>query len=338
MIKKRKKKVLTKNQIIIKRVCLGFLLVLFICFIISGIIMGIQLGNMNKQNSTAQDIEYGQERINTLTNSGVNIKYNIYTESEIENDKTKADVNLYYFPSSNAEKSKFVIICPGGSYTSCALDAEGYPAAAQLNELGYTVFVLKYRAGENGGDYAAVDDLAAAVKFVFDNADDFNVKTQEYALCGFSAGGNLVSLFATDTYGYTKYDNVQKPSMLMLGYPWCNLNTESLNPAKMMMYSVLNSMGYKGLLGDNPTKEEKLSMHIPQQINKNYPDVYIMHGTADVLVPSTTHSDVMADALKENGINYKYENAAGVNHGCGIGKGTSAENWLQRAVDFWENN
>ena len=254
----------------IKRMVIGIVIALVAIYAIGGIVMGVQLGQMNKQNAMANNIGYGQTRLEELNNQGWNVTYSLYDDSETVETPAKATVKLYYFPNPQKQRSKFVIVCPGGAYAACALNEEGYPSAAQLNELGYTAFVLEYRTGENGGDFAAVEDLATAVQYVIDRADEFNVETDNYAVLGYSAGVNLVGLFGTEKNGYKQY-GVAKPSVLFMGYPWCNLNIKSLNPAKMTMCTVLNSMGYKGLIGKDATAQKKQQMRVPWQVTENYP-------------------------------------------------------------------
>ena len=320
----------------IKRIVIGIVIALAAIYAIGGIVMGIQLGQMNKQNAVADNVGCGQTRLEELNDQVGNVTYSLYTDAETAETPAKATVKLCYFPNPQKQRSKFVIVCPGGAYAACALNEEGYPSAAQLNELGYTAFVLEYRTGENGGDFAAVEDLAAAVRYVTDHAEEFNVETDNYAVLGYSAGGNLVGLFGTEENGYKRY-GAAKPSVLFMGYPWCNPNVRSLNPAKMTLYTILNSKGHKGLIGKDATVREKQQMRVPWQVTENYPACYIMHGTNDVIVPIKTHSDVLAAALEQNGVLFEYERADGVNHGCGIGTGTTAENWLSRAVTFWED-
>jgi acetyl esterase/lipase len=318
-----------------KRMVIIILTVLVAVFAVGGIITAIQLGQMNKLNATACNTSYGQNRLDELKSQGISVTRTIYSDDEIKTDPAKTLVKLYCFPNPQKQKSRFIIVCPGGAYSECALSVEGYPPAAQLNELGYTAFVLEYRVGKNGGDFAAVDDLAAAIKYITERADEFNVEPENYALLGCSAGGNLVGLFGTEKNGYRKY-GVQKPSVIFMGYPWCNPNIKSINPAKIIMYAILNFRGYKGLIGKGAAAAEKQQMRIPWQVTENYPPCYIMHGTNDIIVPIGTHSDVLAEALEKNGVLFSYERADGVNHGCGIGTGTTAENWLSGAVTFWE--
>ena len=42
------------------------------------------------------------------------------------------------------------------------------------------------------------------------------------------------------------------------------------------------------------------------------------------------------DAIKANGTDAEIEVFSGLPHGFGLGEGTVAESWLDRAVAFWE--
>ena len=44
------------------------------------------------------------------------------------------------------------------------------------------------------------------------------------------------------------------------------------------------------------------------------------------------------DSLSEMGVPTEYHSYAGMGHGFGLGIGTIAEGWFDRAVAFWENN
>ncbi len=312
------------------------LIVIAAVFVIGIIVTCIQLGKMKKQNETANNTELGKKRLEELNRQGIEVIRHIYTEDETEADPSKAAAKLYYFPALSGRKSKFIVVCPGGAYAASALSGEGFPTAAKLNELGYTAFLLDYRCGKNGGNFAAEEDLAAAIRYITAHAQELNVEGEDYALLGYSAGGNLAGLFGTEENGYAKYEGIQKPSVLLLGYPWCNLNIRSFSPVKILLYAALNSVGCRGLIGKGASKEEKQKMRIPWQVTDQYPPCYIVHGTKDVFVPPATHSDVLAEALKKNGVSYQYEKAEGITHCFGIGDGTAAEGWVRRAVKFWE--
>ena len=242
-------------------------------------------------------------------------------------------VNLYAFPHDGI-KDKYVLVCPGGGYTSCELQTEGFPIAAELNKLGYTAFVLEYRTGKKiTTPQAPLDDLANAIAYIDENANRFNVYAGYYVLCGFSAGGNLIGLFGTEEYGYSNYEDISAPNALIMGYPWCNPSEPSFNGnlADYIFYASLNGNGAKAFLG---SKKSYDGMQVPMWVTENYPRTYIMHGTKDTVAPKKDHSDYLVAALEDNNIEYKYNVCENVYHGCGLGLGTAAEGWLSDAMAF----
>ena len=243
------------------------------------------------------------------------------------------DVKLYVF-NSNEIKDNYVVVCPGGGYMNCEIDREGYRIAAKLNELGYTAFVLEYRTGKKiTTPKAPLTDLANAIKYVDDNADKYGVTKGNYVLCGFSAGGNLIGLFGTEKFGYAQFDGIARPNALVMGYPWSDPASPSFNGnlADYAYYASLNGNGSKAFLGSNKSYDE---MQVSLWIDENYPRTFIMHGENDVIAPVKEHSDKLTKALEEKNIPFTYKKCDDAPHGCGLGIGTSAEGWLEEAMDF----
>jgi acetyl esterase/lipase len=96
-----------------------------------------------------------------------------------------------------------VIVVPGGGHRMLVWQNEGMLAAKNLNRIGVTAFVLKYRLARDveakssysiEGDAAA--DLRRAVRWVRANAAKYGVDPHRVGIMGFSAGGELVSLVA----------------------------------------------------------------------------------------------------------------------------------------------
>ncbi len=305
--------------------------------IICGIIGGLRFAHVAKQNSYSQNLPYGEERYNALKSRGAVTDYQVYTDDEIAQNPALSTVKLYYFPCDKAEPTEYMLICPGGAYAFCCTPGEGFSIAAAANDAGHTAFVLEYRTGANGGNRAPLADLAAAVKLITERAVEWNVKATNYSVCGFSAGGNLIGLYGTDNWGYKNYAGLTKPAALIMGYPWSNLNAKGRgNAVATLAYLIGNSLCYKYFLGKGATVKMKLNMRVPPQITADYPPTYIMHGTADVMVPIKTHSDILAKSLELKGVPHRYKRCKGVTHGCGLGVKTSADGWFSEAVDFWE--
>jgi acetyl esterase/lipase len=94
-----------------------------------------------------------------------------------------------------------VIVVPGGGHRMLVFINEGLAAAKNLNRIGVTAFVLKYRlARDEGSRYSieghAASDLRRAVRWVRAHAADYGIDPQRIGIMGFSAGGELVSLVA----------------------------------------------------------------------------------------------------------------------------------------------
>ena len=68
---------------------------------------------------------------------------------------------------------------------------EGGSTAYELHKLGYAVFVLRYRTFLDLGSNAPLQDLARAVQLVTSLDEELSIQTQDYALVGYSSGGQL---------------------------------------------------------------------------------------------------------------------------------------------------
>jgi acetyl esterase/lipase len=100
-----------------------------------------------------------------------------------------------------------VVVVPGGGHRILVFQNEGMLAAKNLNRVGVTAFVLKYRLARDpnsvsdaGTAYTiegdAANDLRRALRWVRAHAAEYGVDPQRVGAMGFSAGGELVSLVA----------------------------------------------------------------------------------------------------------------------------------------------
>jgi acetyl esterase/lipase len=105
-----------------------------------------------------------------------------------------------YFPAKEKANGAAVIICPGGGHKELVFNAEGKEAAAYLNSIGVTAFVLKYRLfREENSPYTKENTLSdgrRAMRLVRQQAAAWNLDTNRIGLMGFSAGGELAAWVA----------------------------------------------------------------------------------------------------------------------------------------------
>jgi hypothetical protein len=83
---------------------------------------------------------------------------------------------------------------------------EGFPLAIQLAEQDYNACVIQYRTG---GAKVACKDLAAAISFVFANAENLEVSTDDYSLWGGSAGERMAAYLGS--YGPAAFGGYDLP-------------------------------------------------------------------------------------------------------------------------------
>ena len=177
----------------------------------AGTTLGEYVGNM------AQDCAAAMDYLTDCYRQGRQVTYKVYMAEEIAAEANRNEVELYYFPS-HTEKTKYVVVMSGNVLNKTSNLSEGYATAWQLHELGYTVFVLRYRVFQKASNNAPLDDLGNAIRYITDHAAEFGVQTEDYALLGYSSGGHLAGMFGSEEHGYRNY-GVPKPGALLLWYP-----------------------------------------------------------------------------------------------------------------------
>ena len=65
------------------------------------------------------------------------------------------------------------------------------------------------------------------------------------------------------------------------------------------------------------------------------PPTYACVGTSDGIASYRSMEDYIS-RIQNNGTNAEIEVFDGLRHGFGLGEGTVAEGWIDRAVSFWE--
>lgn len=249
------------------------------------------------------------------------IFYPLWSKSDCQKDSGKKNTGILSFLHN--DKRKFALICAGGGYGAVASVQEAFPVASKMYAKGYSVFVLQYRTGKHAIAPNPMDDLAHALKFIFNNAEQMNVDITNYALIGFSAGGHLVASFGTETIGYAKYE-LPRPGILMLAYP------------VITMGEYTDQGTLRELLGKNSENDEKIEMYsIEKHITPTYPKTFIWQCDRDQTVPFK-NSELLVSELRRNHIDHQYETFPSDAHGWGLGEGTYAQGWLDRAIDFWK--
>jgi len=147
-------------------------------------------------------------------NDGRTVFYDFYTEAQRQAEPSKRHTGLFFFRGRPG--APFAVIAPGGGFSYVGSVHEGFPYAAAIARHGYNAFVLKYRTGQGGT--VATEDLAAAITYVFKNAEALGVGTGDYSLWGSSAGARMAA--AIGSHGVASYggETLPKPSTVVMAY------------------------------------------------------------------------------------------------------------------------
>lgn len=181
-------------------------------------------------------------------------------------------------PESWIDKRLLVLICPGGGYEKTS-DREAEGVALKIMSMGFHAAVLRYSVAP--AEYpTALLEVAAAVKFLREKAEEWNIDKDRIVVMGFSAGGHLAASYGVlwnepwlsemmDT------DSEQlRPNALLLGYPVITADREYWHEGS-----------FRNLLGTKWDEEllEKLSLE--KQIGPHTPKTFLWHTYEDETVP-----------------------------------------------------
>ena len=220
--------------------------------------------------------------------SGEQIFYDIYTDEEKAEDPDKEDTGLFFFRGDPGAKTE---ILNAGGFVYVAAMHDSFPQAMELSEKGYNAFALIYRPGAD----TACEDLARAIAFLHENADELQIDMTDYSLWGGSAGARMAAWLGS--YGTAAFGEEEYPA-----------------PGAVIMQ-------YTGL----------------SDVTGNEPPTYACVGTSDGIASYRSMENYIS-RIRADGTDAEIEVFDGLRHGFGLGEGTVAEGWIDRAVSFWERN
>lgn len=152
------------------------------------------------------------ETLRARAESGEQVFFDIYTEEEKSADPWKRDTGLFFFRGDPDAK---VAICnAGGGFAFVGAMHDSFPHALELSKLGYNAFALIYRPGAQ----TACEDLARAIAFIHEHADELEVDVTDYSLWGGSAGARMAAWlgsYGTEAFGEASYP---RPAAVIMQY------------------------------------------------------------------------------------------------------------------------
>lgn len=234
---------------------------------------------------TVEIVNYMKDRVT----DGEQIFYDIYSEEEKEANPAKEDTGLFFFRGDPGAKT--AIVNAGGGFMYVAAMHDSFPQALELAKNGYNAFALIYRPGAD----TACEDLARAIAYLHEHAQELQIDMTDYSLWGGSAGARMAAWLGS--YGTAYFGEEEYPA-----------------PAAVIMQ-------YTGL----------------SSVTGQEPPTYACVGTSDYIA-SYESMEQYISRIRRNGTNAEIEVFTGLSHGFGLGEGTVADGWINRAMDFWQQN
>jgi acetyl esterase/lipase len=236
-------------------------------------------------------------------------------------------------PRQGTANGSAVIIFPGGGYAHLAGDLEGREVADWFTVRGFRAFILSYRQTSHGYVLPVpLLDARRAIQTVRARAGDYHINPNRIVVIGFSAGGHLAALAATQFVpGDPNADDPiarasSRPDFLVLGYPWIGAVGDD--------FSHLNYCKVFNLMDQCAALRAAYSPDL--FVTKDTPPTFIYHTFNDRTVP-IEQSLRFYEALVKAGVPSEFHIFANGAHGSGLGKGDATldqwpgllENWLR---------
>ena len=111
----------------------------------------------------------------------------IYTETEKLADPEKRNTGLFFFRGTPG--APFAICNAGGGHVYVGAMHDSFPHALEISKQGLNAFALIYRPDWGPSD----EDLARALTYIYDHADELGVARDGYSLWGGSAGARMAA-------------------------------------------------------------------------------------------------------------------------------------------------
>lgn len=144
--------------------------------------------------------------------AGDTIFYDIYTQEEKAADPAKEDTGLFFFKGNPGER--FAVCNAGGAFAYVGAMQDSFPHALELSKQGYNAFALIYRPGAQ----TACEDLARAIWFIFEYAEELEVNTDGYSLWGGSAGARMAAWVGSYGTGAFGAEALLQPAAVIMQY------------------------------------------------------------------------------------------------------------------------
>ncbi|KAI1375016.1 alpha/beta-hydrolase [Hypoxylon crocopeplum] len=222
---------------------------------------------------------------------------------------------LDFYGASNPNRTG-VLVLPGGSYAFIAMANEGLPVAEWLNKRNMDAWVLSYTVAGRESERAPVfpapqQEALDAVRYIRDTG-----RVDRLGIWGFSAGGHLAAVTATDPLAQLDF--------AILAYP-----VISMSPCTTHSDSRLNLLGDRCEAGS----DGEASMCAEKRVDKNTPPTFLVH-TANDRPVSVQNTLGFATAMARYGCPFELLILPDGPHGIGLALDDRWRSWTGE-LEMW---
>ncbi len=193
-----------------------------------------------------------------------------------------------YYPKSFKGKLPVIVSIHGGAYVYGFKEIYQF-YLMNLAERGFATVNFNYRLAPEFKFPAALEDTNNVIKWIFENAEKYNLDTDNIFMVGDSAGSHYNALYSclctnpsyADLIKVHPYNNF-KPKAICL-------NCGAINAVWKLDENDRGDL-FKDLLGDN-FKEDSYLLDANLYINQNFPPTFLMTAYYDFLKSQTPVAD-----------------------------------------------
>lgn len=234
-------------------------------------------------------------------------------------------------PQPGHENGSAVVVLPGGAYAHLAANLEGRQVADWFTSRGFRAFILSYRLISNGYLLPVpLLDARRAVQTVRARASDYHINPTRIVMIGFSAGGHLAALAATQPVDGdpNAIDPIERessrPDFLVLGYPWIGaISSDTSHLSYCKLFNVMDQC------------EELRKAYSPDLfVTAKTPPTFWYHTADDQTVP-VEQGLRFYEALIKAGVPAEAHIFPHGPHGSGLGKGDPSMDQWPGLLETW---
>lgn len=224
-----------------------------------------------------------------------------------------------------------VVVLPGGAYLGLAANLEGRQVADWFTARGFRAFILSYRLSSNGYLLPVpLLDARRAIQTVRARAADYHIDPNRIVIIGFSAGGHLAALAATqfvpgkpDAEDPTERAS-SRPDFLVLGYPWIGaISTDTSHLTYCKLFNVMDRC-----------EALRVAYSPDLFVTKDTPPTFWYHTFDDDTVP-VEQGLRFYEALVKAGVPAEGHIFAKGPHGTGLGKSDASLDQWPGLLETW---